>query len=91
MPTLVTPTLTGIDELVNVNESVGKPVAVLWTSYCRQDNAITAATLNQRGVPTYRDARMCLRAVRTAVDYADFLQRFAQRQREVRRDLPVNA
>ncbi len=91
MPILVAPTLTGIDELVKVNESVAKPVVVLWTGYCPEDNAITAATLNQRGVPAYRDARMCLRAVRTAVDYAEFLQRFAREPCEVKRDLPSDA
>ena len=91
MPILVAPTLTGIDELVKVNESVAKPVAVLWTGYCPEDNAITAATLNQRGVPTYRDARMCLRAVSAAVDYGEFLQRFAQRSREAKRDLAADA
>ncbi len=88
MPILVAPTLSGIDELVKVNESVDKPVAVLWTGYCPEDNAITVATLNQRGVPTYRDARMCLRAVHAAADYAEFLQRFVQRPPAVNRDLP---
>ena len=91
MPILVAPTLGGIDDLVKVNESLTKPVAVLWTGYCPQDNAITVATLNQLGVPAYRDARMCLRAVRTAVDYADFLQRHAQRPRTVVRDVPADA
>lgn len=91
MPILVAPTLAGIDELVKVNESVSKPVAVLWTGYCPEDNAITAATLNQRGVPAYRDARMCLRAVRTAVDYGEYLRRFAQRPRDTRRDVTPEA
>lgn len=91
MPIMVAPTLGGIDDLVKVNESVEKPVAVLWTGYCPQDNAITVATLNQRGVPAYRDARMCLRAVRTAVDYGEFLQRFRRESRVAKRDLPQNA
>ena len=80
MPIMVAPTLSGIDDLVAVNESVDKPVAVLWTGYCPENTAVTAATLNQRGVPTWRDARMCLRAVRAAVDYHAFLQRFSERQ-----------
>ncbi len=91
MPILVAPTLVGIDELVKVNERVAKPVAVLWTGYCPQDNAITVATLNQRGVPAFRDARMCLRAVRTTVDYADFLQRHARQPKTASRDLPADA
>jgi acyl-CoA synthetase (NDP forming) len=66
-------------------------MAVLWTGYCPENTAVTAVTLNQRGVPTYRDARMCLRAVRTAVDYAEFLQRFAQRPSDIKRDVPAEA
>ncbi len=80
MPIMVAPTLAGIDDLVAVNESVDKPVAVLWTGYCPENPAVNVATLNQRGVPAWRDARMCLRAVRAAVDYHAFLQRFKARQ-----------
>ena len=94
MPILVAPTLGGIDDLVQVNETVGKPVATLWTGYCPEDNAVTVTTLNQRGVPAYRDARMCLRAARAAVDYGEFLRRFereSQTSRNAARDLPADA
>lgn len=91
MPILVAPTISGMDELVKVNESLDKPVAVLWTGYCPENKDIVAATLNQRGVATYRDARMCLRAVRTAVDYGEFLQRHAGEPGVIARVAPREA
>ena len=85
MPILVAPTLGGIDDLVQVNETVGKPVATLWTGYCPEDNAVTVTTLNQRGVPAYRDARMCLRAARAAVGVGGDRARFPLARRRATR------
>ncbi len=75
IPILVSPTVAAIDEVAKLEETSAKPVAVLWTGYCPQNPAITAATLVARGLPVYRDATMCLKAVRAAMTYGAFLAR----------------
>jgi acetyltransferase len=75
IPVLVAPTVAAIDEVVNLIYAIDKPVAVLWTGYCPADPVITAATLVARGLPVYRDALTCLKAVRAAMTYGEFLRR----------------
>ena len=74
IPVLVNPTVAATEELVKLAEISPKPVAVLWTGYCPQNPAITAATLVARGVPVFREATQCLRSVRAAMDYSEFLR-----------------
>jgi acetate---CoA ligase (ADP-forming) len=81
VPVLVVPKVSALDALVSLHETIEKPLAVLWTGFCPDDERFTAATLVERGVPTYRDALMCARAVRASIDYARFLERFARRPR----------
>ena len=75
MPVLVAPTVAVIEHVVKLADSTEKPVAVLWTGYCPANPAITAATLVARGLPVYRDALTCLKAVRAAMTYGEFLRR----------------
>lgn len=51
-----------------------KPVAILWTGACNDDPAFTAKSLAAEGVPVYRNTLSCLKAVRAAVRYGDFLR-----------------
>ena len=75
IPVLVAPTVAAIEEVVTVAAALDKPTAVLWTGYCPANPAITAATLVARGLPVYRDALTCLKAVRAAMTYSEFLRR----------------
>ena len=75
VPVLVAPTVAAIEAVVELADTVDKPVAVLWTGYCPANPQITAATLVARGLPVYRDALTCLNAVRAAMTYGEFLRR----------------
>jgi acetate---CoA ligase (ADP-forming) len=60
-----------------------KPAAMIWVGACTDDAQPTAEELVAAGVPVYRDALPCLRAIRAA---ADFGQRVAARKQGA--DLP---
>ena len=75
IPVLVAPTVAAIEEVVKLADTIAKPVAVLWTGYCPANPTITAATLVARGLPVYRDALTCLKAVRAAMTYGEFLRK----------------
>ena len=74
IPVLVAPTVAAIEEVVKLADTMAKPMAMLWTGYCPADPTITAATLVARGLPVYRDALTCLKAVRAAMTYGEFLR-----------------
>ena len=76
IPVMVVPTVAATDAVVELNESIDKPLAVLWTGFCAQDASVTPAALVSRGVPVYRDALTCVKAVRTSLDYGRFLERY---------------
>jgi len=56
-------------------KSADKPVAILWTGACNDDPALTARSLALEGVAVYRNTLSCLKAVRAAVRYGEFLRR----------------
>lgn len=57
--------------------STAKPAVMLWTGRCGDSDDLMPVELVRSGVPVFRDAMACLRAVRTAMDYGAFLERFA--------------
>jgi len=75
IPVLVCPTVNAVEEVVKLAHDNPKPTAVLWTGYCPQDPSVNAAGMVARGVPVYREAYTCLKAVRAAMDYGAFLER----------------
>jgi acetyltransferase len=64
-----------VRQAADAAKSAGKPVAILWTGACNDDPAMTAKSLALEGVPVYRNTLSCLRAVREAVRYGEFLRR----------------
>ena len=74
IPVLVAPTVPAIETVVKLAGATDKAVAVLWTGYCPTDPQVVAATLVARGLPVYRDALTCLKAVRAAMTYGEFLR-----------------
>ncbi|MEO8442211.1 MAG: acetate--CoA ligase family protein, partial [Betaproteobacteria bacterium] len=55
-------------------KAADKPVAILWTGACNDDPAFTARSLALEGVAVYRNTLSCLKAVRAAVRYGEFLR-----------------
>ncbi len=74
IPVLVAPTVPAIETVVKLADNTDKAVAVLWTGYCPTDPLVVASTLVARGLPVYRDALTCLKAVRAAMTYGEFLR-----------------
>jgi acyl-CoA synthetase (NDP forming) len=54
--------------------TVTKPVAVLWTGACNDDPSFGPKALIEQGVPVYRNTLGCLKAVRAAMRYGEFLR-----------------
>lgn len=52
-----------------------KPAAMLWIGGCYDDRAFGPKDLVAAGVPVYRNALPCLRAVRAAADFGAFVAR----------------
>ena len=73
-PGTVAPTVPAIETVVKLADATDKAVAVLWTGYCPTDPQVVAASLVARGLPVYRDALTCLKAVRAAMTYGEFLR-----------------
>jgi acyl-CoA synthetase (NDP forming) len=71
-------TLAVESDVVQINEAAlvcDKPIVVLWTGGCANNPEITPASLVAQGTPVFRDAGSCLRAIRSAIDYAAFLKK----------------
>jgi acetyltransferase len=82
---VVVPTLTfaqsgDVMQAVAAADRVAKPVVLLWTGGCGDRPDLKAANLIEGGMPVYRDALPCLRAVKHAMDYGQFLQARAARK-----------
>ncbi|OGA41994.1 MAG: hypothetical protein A3G24_03130 [Betaproteobacteria bacterium RIFCSPLOWO2_12_FULL_62_13] len=51
-----------------------KPAAMLWVGGCTDDPSFTPRDFVKAGIPVYRDATPCMRAVRAAVDYGEHVR-----------------
>ena len=68
-----------LEQAVQACRNAAKPVAVLWAGGCSTDPTITPRTLIEQGVPVYRNTLTCLKAVRAAMGYGEFLRARAGR------------
>ncbi|HYC47173.1 MAG TPA: acetate--CoA ligase family protein [Burkholderiales bacterium] len=57
-----------------------KVAALLWVGGCNDDPAFTAKDLVAAGVPVYRDATPCMRAMRAAMDFGEHVKLHKSRQ-----------
>jgi len=76
---VVIPTLTfaqsgDVEQAVTAADRAAKPVVLLWTGGCGDRPDLKATNLIEDGMPVYRDALPCLRSVKHAMDYGQFLQ-----------------
>ncbi len=61
-----------IRSIAAVSASSTKPVAILWTGKCSDDASLTPEVLVGEGHAVYRDAMPCMKALRAAMQYAEF-------------------
>jgi len=86
VPVLTFATRGDVDQVLEAAAKVKKPVALLWTGGC-YDREITPKYAIAKGLPVYRDALACLRAVRAAMGYGEYLD---ERERRVVRERPAD-
>ena len=55
--------------------SCDKPAVMLWVGGCTDDVEFTPATLIRQGIPVYRDATPCMRAIRAAYNFGEYTRR----------------
>jgi len=70
-----------IRQAAEAAKAASKPVAILWTGACNDDPAVTARSVAAEGVPVYRNTLSCLKAVRAAMAYGQFLRDRSQQAR----------
>ncbi len=51
-----------------------KTAVMLWVGGCTDDAGFTARDFVKAGIPVYRDATPCMRSVRAAVDFGDYVK-----------------
>ena len=52
-----------------------KVAVMMWVGNCTDDPAFTRRDFIQAGLPVYRDATPCMRALRAAIDFGEFVAR----------------
>lgn len=79
-----------LEQGMRIARESAKPVVLLLTGKCLDDPALTVDRIVADGVPAYRDTVTCLAAVRAAMDYREFLDRF-RRQASYPRPAGIDA
>lgn len=90
VPVFTVPRRAELEQGVQIARESAKPVALLLTGKCLDDPTLTVERIVADGVPAYRDTVTCLAAVRAAVDYREFLDRF-RRQNSYTRPAGIDA
>ena len=74
IPTLTFAQRSDIDQAVASFETCEKPLVLLWTGGCGDQPDFKPRQLIESGVPVYRDALACLRSVKDAMSYGEFIR-----------------
>lgn len=74
IPTLTFAVRSDVDQAVASIDTCDKPLVLLWTGGCGDQPDFKARQLIQAGVPVYRDALACLRSVKDAMSYGEFIR-----------------
>jgi acyl-CoA synthetase (NDP forming) len=65
-----------------------KPIALLWTGGCTDDPSFTPRDVAEAGVPVFRNTYGCMKAIRAAVGYEDYLAHCCETEK-ARRERPA--
>ncbi|MGZ8265121.1 MAG: acetate--CoA ligase family protein [Burkholderiales bacterium] len=84
VPVYTVPKRAELEHGVALAKSSKTPVAILLTGSCMDDPSYGVEQIVDGGVPAYRDTVTCFAAIRAAVGYHEFLQRFRARETLVR-------
>ncbi|MES2561528.1 MAG: acetate--CoA ligase family protein, partial [Pseudomonadota bacterium] len=79
IPIFTMAAMSDLEQGMQACRNAVKPVALLWAGGCSTDASMTARTLIEQGVPVYRNTLTCLKAVRAAMGYGEFLHARATR------------
>ena len=77
IPVLTINSAADVRAIAEVSSGSNKPVAILWTGCASNDPTLTPEVLVGAGQAVYRDAMPCLKAVRRAMQYAEFRRRLS--------------
>lgn len=73
VPILTLAAADDVREVAQAAREASKAVALLWTGGCLDDRGLTDRDVIADGVPVYRDTLSCVKAVRAAMSYGEFL------------------
>lgn len=73
IPTYTMTPASDVRQAVQAAKAASKPVALLWIGACNDDPAYTHQAVAAERVPVYRNTLSCLKAVRAAMRYGEFL------------------
>ncbi len=68
-----------MERICKLSRECSKPVFILWTGRCTDDDNFTVADLVELGIPAWADTLTCLKAVTIAARYQQFRAQFRRR------------
>jgi len=74
IPTYTMTPASDLQAAVDASKTTDKPVAMLWIGKCNDDPSYTHESMAAGGMPVYRNTLSCLKAVRAAMRYGEFLR-----------------
>jgi len=78
-PVFTFPKAAELDQIVQLAQTIDKPVVAIVTGACLEDEAYGVERIVGKGVPAYREISTAMSAIRAAAGYGEFLRGFRRR------------
>ena len=78
-PVFTFPKAAELDQIVQLAQTIDKPVVAIVTGTCLEDEAYGVERIVGKGVPAYREISTAMSAIRAAAGYGEFLRGFRRR------------